>query len=99
MLVLPGRALAHVVLAAVLPRVVVVRVVRGHGRAAADEAVGHAGPACCVSAHRFAGAACPTGFARRASGCGVMPEMRSAAGLRARSAGCVATAAAGICFL
>ena len=40
-LVLPGRALADVVLATVLPLIVVVRVVRGHGGAAADEAVGH----------------------------------------------------------
>ena len=41
MLVLPGRALSDVVLATVLPLIVVVRVVGGHGRAAADEAVGH----------------------------------------------------------
>ena len=41
MLVLPGGPFSDVVLAAVLPRVVVVLVVRGHGGAAADEAVGH----------------------------------------------------------
>ena len=66
-LVLPGRALAHVVLTTVLPLIVVVRVVRGHGGAAADEAVGHVlGRAGCLSAllrlrpgvPSFSGAAC-----------------------------------------